>query len=369
MKRIIAVLLCITLILGGCAIKDSSNRIEEPDASQKSEISFGELSDPELLPYISNQVYTGLEHELNNTEYVVEDVQSIYISKEYLEELEYNSKENVYFGFTLSELASQFEGTNYVFSLDENGETIVQEMEEYDDTYDKAIKDVAIGAGVILVCVVVTVVTKNPAAAVGAGKTIKGIFAVSSTAAKAGTSTALKSAAFGGTIAAYVESINTNDVKEIAKAGLLGASEGFKWGAIFGTAKGLSDGIKIVKNTHYFAEGTKQAQKYVQGVEFSQGADGHKYPRFEKWAKKTVKFDMPTKEAALNHTGLSGNYYYDSTLANKMCGYSTTPEGYVWHHVEDMRTMILVPQDLHSPAFGGMYHKGGASLIKEFLGL
>lgn len=48
---------------------------------------------------------------------------------------------------------------------------------------------------------------------------------------------------------------------------------------------------------------------------------------------------------------------------------SKTPAGYVWHHVEDMQTMILIPQDLHSVAMGGMAHTGGASLIKALLGL
>ena len=126
MKRIISIMLCFTLILSSCAIKEKSNKTEGTDISQESEMSFEALNDPELLPYVSNQVYTSLECELDSAEYIVEDVQTMYISKEYLEELEYNSKENVYFGFTLSEIASQFEGTNYVFALDENGETIVK---------------------------------------------------------------------------------------------------------------------------------------------------------------------------------------------------------------------------------------------------
>ena len=279
------------------------------------------------------------------------------------------NKEVKLFGFTLAEIAAQFEGTSYVYAIDENGHTVVQEVLSYDDTYDKVIKNVAIGAGVILVCVTVAVITKNPVAAAGAGKTVKVLFAVSSTAAKSGTTIALKSAAFGGTVSTIVEATRTNDVEKISKAGLLGASEGFKWGAILGTVKGTIDGIKIVNNTHYFPDGSSQATKYPQGIEFTKFANGKSYPRFEKWAKATAKFDMPTKEAALNHTGLSGNYWYDSKLANAQCGFAQTPAGYVWHHVEDMQTMILVPQDVHSIYFGGMSHSGGASLIREFLGL
>ena len=366
--RIIALFLCCALLLSGCAVQNNDDTI--PVNSEKTiEPSFSGMDDPTLIPYISDQVYKGLEAELNQNDYVVENIQTTYFSKEYLEELEYNSKENVYFGFTLSEIAAQFDGTSYVYAIDDEGKTVIQEVVAYDDTYDKVIKNVAIGTGVILVCVTVAIITKNPAAAAGAGKTIKAIFAVSSTAAKSGTTMALKSSAFGGTMSALIESTQTDDVKQISKAGLLGASEGFKWGAIFGTVKGSFDGIKVVNNTRYFPDGSAQATKYPQGVEFTKSSNGEVYPRFEKWAKATAKFDVPTKAAAENHTGLSGNYWYDSKLANAQCGYDYTPSGYVWHHVEDMKTMILIPQDLHSVCFGGMHHSGGASLIREFLGL
>lgn len=364
MEKILIILLCCALLLSGCVPQNNQN-----DLNNNPEISFNGMNDPNLLPYISEQIYLGLESELDDAEFQIEDIQATYISKEYLEELDYNSKENVYFGFTLSELTAHFDGISYVFALDENGKTTVQEVTSYDDTYDRVIKNVAIGAGVILVCVVVAVVTKSPAAAAGAGKFVKAVFAVSSTAAKSGSAIALKSAAFGGTISTIVEATKTDDIEQISKAGLLGASESFKWGAIFGTVKGTADGIKIIKNTHYFADGSAQAAKYPQGIEFKKAANGIEYPDFSKHAKATAKFDIPTKETALNHTGLSGEYYWDAKLANAQCGFEQTPAGYVWHHVEDMRTMILIPQDLHSPAFGGMFHYGGASLIRDFLGL
>jgi filamentous hemagglutinin len=109
--------------------------------------------------------------------------------------------------------------------------------------------------------------------------------------------------------------------------------------------------------------GTPQSVKYPQGVDF----DLNGYPRFEKYAIDKVDFDFPTKEGVANGKCLSGNYQADAKLANAKLGYSSTPNGYVWHHVEDMTTMILVPQDLHSVAFGGVAHSGGASLIKAFL--
>lgn len=115
--------------------------------------------------------------------------------------------------------------------------------------------------------------------------------------------------------------------------------------------------------TKYFDKGTPQAQKYPNGVQFSQNG----YPRFEPYAAKTVKFDMPSQAGVANGTCLTGVYTKDARLANALCGYSSTPSGYVWHHVEDMQTMILVPQDVHSIAFGGIAHSGGASLIRALL--
>lgn len=122
------------------------------------------------------------------------------------------------------------------------------------------------------------------------------------------------------------------------------------------------DVAKVAENRHFFPEGSSQALKYSEGIEFTQGADGNMYPRFEKWAEATATFDEPSLDSALNHDGksLCGNYYWDAKAANQQCGYEKTPKGYVWHHVEDMKTMILIPQDLHSVAMGGMAHTGGA---------
>lgn len=374
MKRIIALILCIALLLSGCAqIQPDKNSIENstPTTIIEDEIpEYNTLDNPDLLCYAENAIYSELVDTLDPELFYVEEVSTTFVSKEYLEELEYNSQSNIFFGYSLSDLDAHFEGKRYVFTLDESGQTGVQELIEIkDDTYNKVVKNVAIGSGVIIVCVTVAIITKNPAAAATAGKTVKMIFTASSMGAKAGTTMALKSAGIGGAAATIVECIRTGDVKKALKTGLVAASEGFKFGAIFGTIKGVADGIKIVGNSRFFPSGSEQALKYPEGVEFTKASDGKLYPRFEKYAKATAKFDMPTRDAALNHTGLSGNYHWDAKLANAQCGYTNTPSGYVWHHVEDMQTMILVPQDIHSVAKGGMAHTGGASLIKKMLDL
>ena len=387
MKRVVAFLLSIMMLLTGCgqvqpqmtAASESSAMTESTESaestaelvvSDRAVPQYNSLDDDQLLSYVEDTVYTELVQTLNPEMFYVEGVETTYISKEYLEEVEYNSQSNIFFGYSLADLDAQFQGKRYVFTFDENGQTCVQElMEVEDETYDGIVKNVTIGSGVILVCVTVALVTKNPAATATAGKTVKLIFTASSKGAKAGTVMALRSAGIGGTAAAIIEAIQTGDVKRTLEAGLVGASEGFKFGAIFGTVKGIVDGIEIAGNSRFFPSGSEQAMKYPEGVEFTQATDGVSYPRFEKWAKATAKFDTPSLDAALNHTGLSGNYYWDAKLANAQCGFSQTPAGYVWHHVEDMKTMILVPQDLHSVAMGGMSHTGGASLIRAFLGL
>jgi len=45
-----------------------------------------------------------------------------------------------------------------------------------------------------------------------------------------------------------------------------------------------------------------------------------------------------------NLRGMNGIYSHDEALANAPAGYSKTPDGYVWYHVEDGLTMQLVPK-------------------------
>ncbi len=57
---------------------------------------------------------------------------------------------------------------------------------------------------------------------------------------------------------------------------------------------------------------------------------------------------------------LTGDNYKDKKLVNESFGFSNTPDGYRWHHVEDGTTMQLVPEDLHDE----FYHTGGASVLR-----
>lgn len=106
--------------------------------------------------------------------------------------------------------------------------------------------------------------------------------------------------------------------------------------------KWVEKGGKIVDNSD---GSTTYTNKDGQSVTYNK--DG--YPDFSGYAKARVKID-----------GLTGNRYTDDGKANEAFGFGKTPNGYSWHHVEDGKTMELVPEDVHQE----FSHTGGASIIK-----
>ena len=220
---------------GSYSINENSPEIDAPE--------FAYLNDPELFAYVEDSVYTATIQALDSDAYFVEGVTVEYmpkISKEYLEECEYNSRENIYFGYRLSELDAYFEGVPYVFTTNDEGETIVTAFEAYDDRYDRALTNVAIGTGAILITVTVSVVSGGLGA-----PAMSMIFAVS---AKTGTIAALSSGFIGGVAAGIVTGIHTGDWDEAAKAAALTGSESFKWGAISGILTGAATEAIVLKS-------------------------------------------------------------------------------------------------------------------------
>lgn len=212
----------IHVVVGDDEKPDDSEYIYSPE--------FSSLNDVNLKTYVEDVVYNELVLTLHSDKYYVENVNAVYVSQEYIDELTYNSQANVYFGYTLEEIDAQFHGTRYVFTLGEDGDTIVQPFEAYDDTYEQIIKNVAIGTGVILICVTVSIVT--------AGAEAPAVSLIFATAAKTGTIMALSSATLGGVSAGVVTGIETGDMSQALKAAELAASDGYKWGAITGVVAG-----------------------------------------------------------------------------------------------------------------------------------
>ena len=298
MKRLIALLMASTLFLTACnsgmknedSNKNDSKIVEDVTSIDDIDLdinpeTFSDLSDENLLKYVEDEVYAGITEQLASEDYIVESVDAIYISKEYLEEVEYNSQENMYFGYTLSELDAQYDGTRYVFTLGDDGQTTTKTFEKYDDTYEQVIKNVAIGTGVIWVCATVSVASGG----VGAPAAVSMVFA---TSAKTGATFALSSGVISTAGTAIVTGIETKNVEETLKAAALAGSESFKWGAIVGVVSGgVSETVSLAKSARSnptpreselkVLERTKGAEEqisYLDGVEVSSATKGATRP-------------------------------------------------------------------------------------------
>lgn len=251
MKRIIALFLCAAIFLTSCSQSqpqatnpdntpdNTSSETVEPVVWEDAEPHYNALDDTLLLAHIEDLIYADTITALNSEEYFVENVSAVYISKEYLEEVAFNSQSNIYFGYTLAELDEIFQGKKYIFTLSESGTTTVQELQVIEDiSTETMLKNVAIGTGVILICVTVSFVSAGVSA-----PAVSVIFAASATTAK---TFAISSAAFGSISAGVVRGIQTGDFDEAIKAAALAGSEGFKWGAVSGAiVGGVSQGVSL----------------------------------------------------------------------------------------------------------------------------
>lgn len=307
------------------SLNDLSSNLTNGYAPEKEENNFSSLNDPNLLQYVEDTVYTRLVDDFHSENYVIENVNAIYISKEYLEEVAYNSQSNIWFGHTLDELEEQFDDNKYVFTLSEDGSTVVTNFEDYDDTYDKVIKNVAIGSGIILVCVVVSVATAGAAT-----PTVSMVFAAS---AKTATSFALSSGMIGGVSSGIITGIQTGDMNQAAKAAALSGSEGFKWGAITGAVVGGVSELSAINRV------TKSAEK---ATEYSEGTadiieNGSKEPRIIKSSAKSfegateyargaveITDDLPAwRQAELRALNEYGGYEQLSYLDGELVDFGT----------------------------------------------
>lgn len=263
MKKIVSIILVGSILVVGCSNNIQSSNVssvQEPSESVLSVVSvessstsleesitqalesvyettaidyseFGSMNDSDLQDYVEDSTYTELDLELGSDDCNVLNVNAIYISQEYIDELEYNSQKNIYFGYTEDELEELFDEQPYYFTLGENGTTIVESYQPYTDQTNAIIRNVAIGSGVILLCISVEIIS----AELGAPAIVPIVFA---TAAQTGYDYAVLSAAIQGIAVGIIKGIQTGDYQEAIDAGTLAASEGFMWGAITGCIYG-----------------------------------------------------------------------------------------------------------------------------------
>lgn len=244
MRRLLTALLCACLVLSGCATTPSSEtQIVEP-VSYHYPDEYASPADPEIAEGLEESVYASLREALNSEDFLIDEVEVAYVSQEYLDELQYNSQENVFFGYTLSEIRDYFEGVPYVFTV-ENGVTVVKPFEDYDDTWEQVAVNVATGTGVIAVCATVTVL----APAVGAPTAVTAIFTFATGGAVSG---AVVDAAISGVFTGITTGVQTGDIGQAIKAAALSASEDYKCGAIIGAAAaGAAEGVGLLKASKY----------------------------------------------------------------------------------------------------------------------
>lgn len=393
MRRLTAIILALALILTGCTQKspvnsenassiadgvtneegrlsaedsiDASNvDIEIPEEEQGDDSEyvyspeFERLDDEGLLRFVEDDIYTELVAKLNTDDYYVENVHAVYVSKEYLEEVSYNSQSNIFFGYTLEDIENVYGDSKYVFTLGDNGETVVEPFEDYDDTYDQIIKNVAIGAGVILVCVTVSVVTA------GAGApAISLIFAAS---AKTGTVMALSSGALSGVASGVVTGMKTGDMNEAVKAGALAGSESFKWGAITGAIAGGASGTAKYAKAMKELKGaelnlTTQQAAAIQmktGYPADVIAQFHTMEEFEVFEKAGLKSVMVNGKSALVRNDIDlklVDEYGRTNLQRMKLGLSpldANGKTYELHHIgqEADATLAILTQAEHDDA-------------------
>ena len=92
---------------------------------------------------------------------------------------------------------------------------------------------------------------------------------------------------------------------------------------------------------------------------------GGRHPSGTRFSSEGFPDFSPVAKARVQIQGLTGNYATDAAMANQAAGLARTPKNMVWHHVEDARTMLLVPKSIHN----AVRHTGGAAIIKELRAL
>ena len=231
-RSFIIVVLSLAFIMSvGCdnvkesILKNNSDYVQE--IFEEYELTNLTSPSPAAFDHINITIQDDIQEAFDD--YNVDFVDTIYLSQEYVEELDANSKKNVYFGYDFDEVASAMEGTNWTFTV-ENGQTFINEVAKQSDALANIVRKVAIGTGVILICVVVSSIS----AGVGAAP-VACFFAGAAKSALIGS---ISGAAVSGVIGAAIAGIQTHNFEEAINSAASAAADGFMWGAISGALIG-----------------------------------------------------------------------------------------------------------------------------------
>lgn len=285
----------------------------------------------ESTEQISAEIEAKLSEELGSEDYTVE-VNTYYVPKRYLEDMAFLNRQTNWFGYYIADVDVSMEGKKWVFTTID-GETAVHVFEPYDDTYDIALRNVAIGAGVIVVCVTVSAVTGGLGA-----PAISAIFAVS---AKTATIYGVSSGAISGVISGVSTAVQTDgDMNAALKAAAKVGSSSFMWGAITGAAiGGVSEAVAIHSAT-------------ASGLSMNEAALLQKETG---WSYETISQIKSAEEAAIyQQAGLKEAIIGGRTVLIRdldLAYKSTLPDGSIVTNLERM-SMGYAPVD---PQTGMVY--------------
>lgn len=232
-KIFTALLLVLTIIIMSTGCANIVNSIAKNDAGdnvfpEPPGIDVSDITSLETQDYIKFAIEDDLQEAFPG--YNVDYVECIYISQEYIDEVYYNSLNNVYFGYDYDEVASYMQDTNWTFTVDENGQTVVTEVKESSNALVDIIKKVAIGTGVIVICAVISCVSGGVGAA-----PVACFFAGAAKGALIG---AVSGAAVSGVIGGAIAGVQTQSWEGALNGALTAAADGYMWGAISGALVG-----------------------------------------------------------------------------------------------------------------------------------
>ena len=120
LKKLLSLALILSLLCTACLAES-----EEPIVPD-----FKGMNDPALLPYVEDTLYASLTDALGSEDYIIENIDAVYISQEYLDELAFNSQANIFFGYSLAEIKDEFQDSAFIFTLGDDGSTVVQPFKD-----------------------------------------------------------------------------------------------------------------------------------------------------------------------------------------------------------------------------------------------
>lgn len=84
MKRFVALILCFSLLCVGCAKVGEKRKNISVEQTTVPSVEFRDISNPKLLDYVEENVYASLLNQIDNRKYFVENVEAVYISRQYV---------------------------------------------------------------------------------------------------------------------------------------------------------------------------------------------------------------------------------------------------------------------------------------------